>query len=44
MNTIFIFDLHMNNNCNNVRFRMQRSKDDMSSILVELVAIFARSS
>ncbi len=29
MNTIFIFDLQMSNNCSNARFGMQRCKDDM---------------
>ncbi len=36
MNTIFIFDLQISNNYSSARFGMQRSKDDMSSISVEL--------
>jgi hypothetical protein len=44
MNTIFIFDLQMNNKCNNVGLGMQRSKDDMSSISTESTGIFVRSS
>jgi hypothetical protein len=41
VNTIFIFNLQMS--CNSARFGMQRFKDDMLGILVELVAIFIRS-
>jgi hypothetical protein len=29
VNTIFYFDMQMNNNCNNARFGIQRSKDDV---------------
>jgi hypothetical protein len=43
MNTIFIFDLQMNNDYNNARFKMQRFKDDMSSVLVESARVFVRS-
>jgi hypothetical protein len=43
VNTIFIFDLQMINNCNNVIFGMGRSKDDMSKVLVESPTIFVWS-
>jgi hypothetical protein len=29
VNMVFIFNMHNNNNCNNVGFGMQTSKDDM---------------
>jgi len=48
VNTIFIFDLQMNNNCRSVEFGMYKSKDDMLSILgkstiilVKLLGVFA---
>ncbi len=44
VNTIFIFNLQMNNNYKSVGFGMQRSNDDMSGILATLVAIFIQSS
>jgi hypothetical protein len=44
MNTIFIFNLQINNNCNNAKFAMQGSKDDMSGVLVESTRIFTYSS
>ncbi len=44
MNIVFIFDLQMNNNCRIAGFGMQRFKDDMLSILVKLLGIFAWSS
>jgi hypothetical protein len=44
VNIVFIFDLQMNNNCKNAIFGMQRSKDDMSGVLVELTILFVRSS
>ncbi len=43
VNIVFIFNLHMNNNCKSARFGMLRSKDDMSGILAES-ATFTRSS
>jgi hypothetical protein len=43
LNTNFIFDLQMNNNCKSVRFGMQRSKDDMLGISAESTLIFIRS-
>ncbi len=43
VNTIFIFDLQMNNNYKCVGFGMQRSKDDMSGISIESIIIFAWS-
>ncbi len=43
VNIIFIFDLQMSNNCRSEGFRMQRSKDDMSSILAKSATIFAQS-
>jgi hypothetical protein len=39
MNTIFIFYLQMSI-CNSARFGMQKSTNDMSGVLVELVVIF----
>jgi hypothetical protein len=44
MNTIFIFDLQMNNNCRSGGFGMQKFKDDMSGILAKLVVVFTQSS
>jgi hypothetical protein len=44
MNTIFIFNLQINNNCNNAKFVMEGSKDDMSSVLVESTRVFTYSS
>ncbi len=43
MNTIFIFDLQMNNNCSRAKFRMQRSKDDMLGVLAESTIVFTQS-
>ncbi len=48
VNTILIFDLHMNNkyvsnNCKNEGFGIQRSEDDMSRILTKLAIIFVQS-
>ncbi len=43
-NTIFIFNLQMNNNYNCAIFGMQRSKDDMSGISAKLIRVFIRSS
>ncbi len=43
MNIVFIFNLQMNNNCNNAKFGMQRFLDDMSSISTKSVAVFAQS-
>jgi hypothetical protein len=43
VNTVFILNMQMSNNCNNAKFGMQQFKDDMLGILVELVAIFIRS-
>jgi hypothetical protein len=40
MNTIFIFDLQMNNNYRSVGFGMQRSKDDMSCVSAKSVVVF----
>jgi hypothetical protein len=40
VNTNFIFDLQMNNNYNNEGFGMQRSKDDMSSVLAQSTTTF----
>jgi hypothetical protein len=45
MNIVFIFIMHMsnkstNNNCKNVGFGMQRSKDDMLRILAKSVVVF----
>jgi hypothetical protein len=34
----------MNNNCRSVGFGMQRSKDDMSGVSHESVAVFTQSS
>ncbi len=44
VNTIFIFDLQMSNNCRIARFGMKRSKDDMLGILTESTTIFVQSS
>ncbi len=44
VNIVFIFDLHMNNNCKTVRFGMLKSKDDMLGILAESATTFIRSS
>jgi hypothetical protein len=43
MNIVFIFNLQMNNNCNNAKFGMQRSLDDMLSISTKSIAVFAQS-
>ncbi len=43
MNIVFIFDLQMSNNYKSVGFGMQIFKDDMSSVSVESIAIFAQS-
>jgi hypothetical protein len=40
MNTIFIFDLQKNNNCNNMGFRMQKSTYDMLSVSTKSKTIF----
>jgi hypothetical protein len=47
VNTILIFDLQMtdksmNNNYRSEGLEMQRSKDDLSRVLVELTKIFAQ--
>jgi len=44
VNTILIFDLQMNNNCNCTRFGMQKFIDDMLSISAESATIFVQSS
>jgi hypothetical protein len=44
VNTIFIFDLQKNNNCNSVRFGMQKFINDMLGILAKSVAVFTWSS
>ncbi len=44
VNTIFIFNMQKNNNCNNARFGMEKSTDDMSTVLTESIAIFIWSS
>jgi hypothetical protein len=44
VNTIFIFNFQKNNNFINVRFGMQRFKDDMSGIPAKLTTIFIQSS
>jgi hypothetical protein len=49
INTILIFDLHMTNNSLNNNFRsegfgIQRSKDNLSRVSVELAEIFAQLS
>ncbi len=43
VNTIFIFNLQMSNNYRSARFGMQRSKDDVSCVLVESTIIFTQS-
>ncbi len=43
VNIVFIFNLQMNNNCNNVGFGMQRSKDDMLGVSIESVIVFTQS-
>jgi hypothetical protein len=43
VNIVFIFDLKMNNNCNNARFVMQRSKDDVLGVLAKSTTIFTWS-
>ncbi len=43
MNTIFIFNQQMNNNCKSVGFGMHRCKDDMSGVSTESTTIFAQS-
>ncbi len=40
VNTVFSFSLQMHNKCNSGRFGMQKSTNDMSSVLVELAVIF----
>jgi hypothetical protein len=44
VNTLFIFDLYMNNNCKSVGFGMHRSKDDMSCVLAKSMVVFVQSS
>ncbi len=44
VNKVFIFDLKVNNNFNNVRFVMQRFKDDVSCVSVKSTTIFTQSS
>ncbi len=43
VNTIFIFNLQMSNNYRSAIFGMQRSKDDVSCVLVESTIIFTQS-
>ncbi len=43
VNTIFIFDLQMNNSYKSAGFGMQRSKDDMLSVSAESTIVFAQS-
>ncbi len=43
VNTTFIFDLWMNNNCKSEGFGMQRSKDNMLSVLAKSTTIFVQS-
>ncbi len=40
VNTCFIFDLQMNNNCRSVGLRMQIFKDDMLGVLAKSTIIF----
>ncbi len=40
VNLVFIFDFQKSNNCNSTKFGMQKSTYDMSSVLVESIAIF----
>jgi hypothetical protein len=44
VNRNFIFDLSKSNNYNNIGFRMQKSTNDMLSILAKSVAIFSQLS
>jgi hypothetical protein len=44
VNIVFIFYLQMSNNCKSVGFGMQRFKDDMLGVLVELIIVFSWSS
>jgi hypothetical protein len=44
VNTIFIFNLQMNNNYKSVGFGMQKYKYDMSNISAKSIAIFIQSS
>ncbi len=44
MNIIFIFNLQMNNNYSNAKFGMHKFIDDMSSISIESIIVFAQSS
>jgi hypothetical protein len=43
VNTVFIFNLQMRNNCSSVRFGIQQFKDDMLGILIESIIVFTRS-
>jgi hypothetical protein len=43
-NTIFIFDLQTSNNCNNVKFGMQKFTDDMSRVVAKSTIVLFRSS
>ncbi len=40
VNLVFIFDFQKSNNYNSMKFGMQKSTYDMSSVLVESIAIF----
>jgi hypothetical protein len=42
VNIIFIYDLHMSNNCISVRFGMERSKDDMLGISTKSTIVFTQ--
>jgi hypothetical protein len=44
VNIVFIFNLQKNNNCNIVRFGMEKFIDDMLGILAESATIFIHSS
>ncbi len=43
VNTFFIFDLQMSNNCNSARFGMQISKDDILGVLAKSIIVFEYS-